>query len=156
MSETAHTDTTEANSAGSADSQRTLASRLRVAVVRLNRRLRAQADSGVTLSQLSTLASLRKSGTLTPGELASKEGVQPPSMTRVIASLEELGLVARRRHPTDGRQAIVELTEAGSARIEAEISARERWLDLQLADLTEDERATLSRAAEILSRITER
>lgn len=136
-----------------AERERTLASRLRVAVVRLNRRLRAQTDSGVTLSQLSTLSCLRKSGALTPGELAVREGVQPPSMTRVISVLEDLGLVARRQHPTDGRQAIVELTDAGSDRIEREVSAREQWLDLRIADLTEEERDTLSRATEILDRM---
>ncbi|RCW43616.1 DNA-binding MarR family transcriptional regulator [Halopolyspora algeriensis] len=150
------TDRTGNAAVDTVEAQRTLAGRLRVAVVRLNRRLRAQAESGVTLSQLSTLASLRRNGALTPGELAAKEGVQPPSMTRVIASLEDLGLVARRKHPTDGRQVIVELTDAGNARIEAEVSARERWLDLRLADLTEDERATLSRAVEILDRMAGR
>lgn len=137
-----------------AERERTLASRLRLAVVRLNRRLRAQtADSSVTLSQLSALACLNKCGSMTPGELAAKESVQPPSMTRVIAALEEFGLVARRPHPTDGRQAIVELTDAGRARIEEEVSARERWIDLQLAELTQDERHVLCRAAEIIDRM---
>ncbi|MBA8826736.1 DNA-binding MarR family transcriptional regulator [Saccharopolyspora lacisalsi] len=136
-----------------AERERTLASRVRLAVVRLNRRLRAQADSGVTLSQLSMLSCLRNNGALTPGELASREGVQPPSMTRVIAALEGIGLVARRKHPTDGRQAIVELTELGSDRIEREISAREQWLDTKVAELTTEERETLSRAAAILDRM---
>ncbi|GAA2810324.1 MarR family transcriptional regulator [Saccharopolyspora taberi] len=140
-----------------AERERTLASRLRVAVVRLNRRLRAQSTgSAITLTQMSALACLNKVGAMTPGALAAKEGVQPPSMTRVIASLEEAGLVARRAHPTDGRQAIVELTEAGKARIDEEVSARERWLDLQLADLSKEERDTLCRAAEIIDRLASR
>jgi DNA-binding MarR family transcriptional regulator len=140
-----------------AERERTLASRLRLAVVRLNRRLRAQtADSVITLSQLSALSCLNKVGSMTPGELAAKEGVQPPSMTRVIAALEDLGLVARRAHPTDGRQAIVELTDAGRARVEEEVSARERWLDIQLADLSDEDRGTLSRAAEIIERMASR
>ena len=140
-----------------AERERTLASRLRVAVVRLNRRLRAQSsDSVITLSQISALSCLHKAGSMTPGELATREGVQPPSMTRVIAALEELGLVSRRAHPTDGRQAIVELTVAGHAKIEEEVSARERWLDHQLADLTEQERAELSHAAEVIDRIASR
>lgn len=134
--------------------ERTLATRLRLAVVRLNRRLRAQgSDSKITLSQLSAMSCLHTAGALTPGELAAKEGVQPPSMTRVIGALEDAGLVHRRAHPTDGRQAIVELTEAGQARIEEEVSARERWLDHQLLDLSEQERATLSEAAEIIQRL---
>ncbi|GAB2650844.1 MarR family transcriptional regulator [Saccharopolyspora gloriosae] len=140
-----------------AERERTLATRLRMASVRLNRRLRAQStDSVVTLSQLSALSCLHKAGAMTPGVLAAKEGVQPPSMTRVIAALENLGLVVRTPHPTDGRQAVVDLTDAGRARIDEEISARERWLDIQLAELTKEERATLSRAAEIMERISER
>ena len=138
-----------------AERERTLASRLRIAVVRLNRRLRAQTpDADVSLTQLSALSCLHKSGALSPGELASREGVRPPSMTRVIAALEERGLVARRAHPTDRRQAIVELTDAGQSRIEDEVSARERWLDLRLADLNDEERAVLCRAAEIIDRMS--
>jgi DNA-binding MarR family transcriptional regulator len=131
-----------------------LASRLRLAVVRLTRRLRAQRpDSFVTLTQLSALSCLHKCGPLTPGELATKEGVQPPSMTRVIAALEELGLATRMPHPTDGRQAIVELSEAGRGYVEAEVTARERWLDKRLAELTETEREILSQAVEIIDRM---
>jgi DNA-binding MarR family transcriptional regulator len=134
-----------------------LASKLRLAVVRLNRRLRAQRTSSViSLTQLSALSCLHKCGPMTPGELAAKESVQPPSMTRVIGALEELGLVARRAHPTDGRQAIVELTDAGHARMEEEVSARERWLDLRLADLSQHEREVLSQAAEIIDRMAGR
>ncbi|SFS56266.1 MarR family winged helix-turn-helix transcriptional regulator [Saccharopolyspora flava] len=140
-----------------AERERTLASRLRLAVVRLNRRLRAQrADSALTLSQLSALSCLHKAGSMTPGELASKEGVQPPSMTRVIAALEDNGLVVRRPHPTDGRQAIVEVTEAGAARVEEEVTIRERWLDQQLAELNAEELEVLSRASEIIDRLAGR
>ncbi|MEB3366272.1 MarR family transcriptional regulator [Saccharopolyspora rhizosphaerae] len=140
-----------------AERERTLASRLRLAVVRLNRRLRAQrADSALTLSQLSALSCLHKAGSMTPGELAAKEGVQPPSMTRVIAALEENGLVVRRAHPTDGRQAIVEVTESGKARVEEEVTIRERWLDQHLAELDAEELAVLSRAAEIIDRLASR
>ncbi|MFI9814132.1 MarR family winged helix-turn-helix transcriptional regulator [Saccharothrix variisporea] len=136
------------------DAERGLASRLRLAVVRLTRRLRAQrVNSAISLTQVSALSTLHKCGPLTPGELAAKEGVQPPSMTRVIAALEEFGFATRRPHPTDGRQAIVELTEAGLAYIDEEVSAREAWLDKRLAELTPEERAVLSRAAEIIDRM---
>ena len=131
-----------------------LASRLRLAVVRLNRRLRAQrVNSAISLTQVSALSTLHKCGPLTPGELAAREGVQPPSMTRVIAALEEYGFATRRPHPTDGRQAIVELTETGMGYINEEVSAREAWLDKRLAELTPDERGVLSRAAEIIDRM---
>jgi DNA-binding MarR family transcriptional regulator len=131
-----------------------LASRLRLAVVRLNRRLRAQrTNSSVTLTQVSALSALRKCGALTPGELAAKEGVQPPSMTRVISALEDYGFVSRRPHPTDGRQAIVELTDQGTAYLKAEVSAREAWLDSRIAELDDSERELLGRAAEIIDRM---
>jgi DNA-binding MarR family transcriptional regulator len=131
-----------------------LASRLRLAVVRLNRRLRAQrTNSSITLTQVSALSTLHKCGPLTPGELAAKEGVQPPSMTRVIAALEEFGFATRRPHPTDGRQAIVQLSEAGLAFVNEEVGAREAWLDKRLAELTTEERELLSRAAEIIDRM---
>src|SRR4051794_22978111 len=134
--------------------ERSLASRLRLAVVRLNRRLRAQrTGQSITLTQVSALSTLHKCGPLTPGELAAKEGVQPPSMTRVIAALEDHGFVSRRPHPTDGRQAIVELTEQGTAYLRAEVSAREAWLDSRLAELDDEDRELLARAAEIIDRM---
>ncbi|NUT48806.1 MAG: MarR family transcriptional regulator [Saccharothrix sp.] len=143
-----------ANYVTETDEEAGLASRLRLAVVRLNRRLRAQrVNSTISLTQVSALSTLHKCGPLTPGELAAKEGVQPPSMTRVIAALEEYGFATRRPHPTDGRQAIVELSEAGLAYINEEVSAREAWLDERLAELTPEERGVLARAAEIIDRM---
>jgi len=139
---------------GPEGNERSLASRLRLAVVRLNRRLRAQrTTASVTLTQYSALSTLKKCGPMTPGELAAKEVVQPPSMTRVIAALEEAGYVSRRPHPTDGRQSIVELTEAGLTLVLADISAREAWLDKRLAELSDAERGTLAEAAEIIDRM---
>lgn len=73
---------------------------------------------------------------MTPGALAARERVQPPSMTRVIASLAELGLVERSAHPTDGRQVVVSLSEAGADIVQADRSAREEWLREHLADFT--------------------
>ncbi|SNR56628.1 DNA-binding transcriptional regulator, MarR family [Haloechinothrix alba] len=137
-----------------AGQERTLASRLRLAVVRLNRRLRAQRlSTNVSLTQLSALSTLHKCGAMTPGQLAAKEGVQPPSMTRVIVALEQLGYIARTAHPTDGRQAIVELSQAGVDYVHANITMREAWLDERLAQLSEEERAVLARAAEIIERM---
>ncbi|HEY4021708.1 MAG TPA: MarR family transcriptional regulator [Pseudonocardiaceae bacterium] len=138
----------------SAAEERSLASRLRLAVVRLNRKLRAQrTNSTVTLTQLAALSTVAKRGPLTPGELAAKEGVQPPSMTRVIAALEEMGYVTREPHPTDGRQAIVAISEAGRAFHNAQIMAKEAWLDRRLAELTQEEQELLDKAAEIIDRM---
>jgi DNA-binding MarR family transcriptional regulator len=99
------------------------------------------------------LSTLHKCGALTPGKLAAKEGVQPPSMTRVIAALEDLGYVERSPHPTDGRQSIVTLTASGMEFIHEMISVREAWLDRKLAELSGDEREVLARAAEIIDRM---
>ncbi|RBM10267.1 MarR family transcriptional regulator [Prauserella sp. PE36] len=133
---------------------RSLASHLRLSVVRLNRRLRAQRTSeDLSLTQISALSTLHKCGAMTPGQLAAKEGVQPPSMTRVIAALEELAYVERTPHPTDGRQAIVAITDKGLEYVHATISAREAWLDGKLAELSGEEREVLSRAAEIIDRM---
>ncbi|HJQ46618.1 MAG TPA: MarR family transcriptional regulator [Amycolatopsis sp.] len=134
--------------------ERALAGRLRLAVVRLNRRLRAQRiDQIVSLTQIAALSTLHKCGALTPGKLAAKEGVQPPSMTRVIAALEDMGFVERSPHPTDGRQSIVALTGEGVTFIEKTISMREAWLDRKLAELSGDERHVLDRAADIIDRM---
>jgi DNA-binding MarR family transcriptional regulator len=134
--------------------ERALASRLRLSVVRLNRRLRAQrTDQSVSLTQIAALSTLHKCGPLTPGRLAAKEGVQPPSITRVIAALEEIGYVERSPHPTDGRQCLVALTERGLTFVHETISAREAWLDRRLAELSGAEREVLSQAAEIIDRM---
>ncbi len=136
--------------------ERSLASRLRLAVVRLNRRLRAQrASTDLSLTQISALSTLHKCGPITPGQLAAREGVQPPSMTRVISALEEMSYVERSPHPTDGRQAIVTLTQAGHDYVLALISRREAWLDTRLAELSDEERHVLSKAAEIIERMAE-
>jgi DNA-binding MarR family transcriptional regulator len=71
----------------------------------------------------------------------------------VIAALEEAGWVSRRDHPTDGRQSIIELSAAGAELLTAEASAKERWLNKRLAELTDSERETLSRATEIIDRM---
>ncbi|MET9026977.1 MULTISPECIES: MarR family winged helix-turn-helix transcriptional regulator [Nocardia] len=133
---------------------RALAGELSLAVVRLTRHLRGRrADSQISLTQLSALATLAREGAMTPGALAAKERVQPPSMTRVIASLTDLDLVERNPHPTDGRQIIVSLSPAGRALIADEASAREAWMTEQLSTLTEDQLVVLTRAVAIMKQI---
>jgi DNA-binding MarR family transcriptional regulator len=133
-----------------------LASALRLAVVRLNRRMRAQrANSSVTISQLAAMSTLDCHGPLTPGELAAHEKVQPPSMTRVLAGLEEIALVRRQPHPTDGRQVIVQLTDAGKQLCRDEVRMREAWLSLRVAELDPEDREVLRRAVEVINAMVE-
>lgn len=88
-----------------------LAHQLRDAITRLNRRVRQARPVGdLTVTQLSALTSIRLGGALTPRELADVERVQPPTMTKIVAKLEERGLVQRTPHPTDGRQVILAVT----------------------------------------------
>src|SRR5437879_8978154 len=131
----------------------TLSSALRLAVVRLNRRLRSQrADPSVTLTHIAAMNTLSRFGPMTPGALAAHEKVQPPSMTRVLAALEDRGLVQRAPHPTDGRQVIVALTDAGDKLIE-EVRAREAWLSQRLKELSTEDRETLRAAIEVINKL---
>lgn len=99
-----------------------LANDLSLAVMRLARQLRfRRPDASVSLSQLSALSTLAKEGAMTPGALAIRERVRPPSMTRVIASLAELGFVARSAHPADGRQVLFNADERRALVVAADL-----------------------------------
>jgi DNA-binding MarR family transcriptional regulator len=129
--------------AHSADTQ--LAVRLRIAVGRLFRRIRL-ASNDVPPLQLSTLVSIEEFGPLRLGELANREAVTAPTMTRVLASLDERGLILRSPDPNDARSTRVELSDEG-AQVLAEVrSQRTALLDARLARLSEEQRAALTAA----------
>jgi DNA-binding MarR family transcriptional regulator len=131
-----------------------LAAALRDSITRLNRRLRQARPMGdLTITQLSALTSLELGGALTPRELAEAERVQPPTLTKIVAKLEERGLVQRSPHPTDGRQVILAASESGRAVVAEHRRTRDEWLAKQLIALTPEEREVLAKAAEILGRI---
>ena len=133
-----------------------LASELRLSVMRLRRRLANERhpDNELSLNQMAVLGCLyRHGGALTIGELAVAERVQPPSMTRTVNCLEQSGDVVRRPHETDGRQVVVELSDAGRARLLADRDRRDAWLNRRLRDLTPEERAILRKAAPILENL---
>jgi DNA-binding MarR family transcriptional regulator len=133
-----------------------LASTLRPALLRLTRLIRFQrVDMSVTLTQLSAMGTLRKNGPMSAGELAACERVQPPSMTKVLSILEERGLVRREVHPTDRRQAIIAITDAGVELLDSERRSRDAWLSRRLARLTSEERALLQRVVPILDKLAE-
>ncbi|HEY8479464.1 MAG TPA: MarR family transcriptional regulator [Spirillospora sp.] len=139
-----------------------LAEELRISIARLSRRLRTLRPpvpgdgdrAPLSLTQFAALAAIERHGSMTPRELADHEKVQPPSMTRVIAYLEERGLVARRPHPTDGRQVVLNATEEGAALLADERRRKEAWLAMRLSELTEEEREILRQAAPIIDKLS--
>lgn len=138
-----------------------LAEELRISIARLSRRLRtlrppAAGEGGrpLSLTQFAALAAIERHGSMTPRELADHEKVQPPSMTRVLAHLEEQGLVARSPHPTDGRQVVLHVTEEGAAMLADERRRKEAWLARRLAELPAGEREILRKAAPIIDRLS--
>lgn len=133
--------------------QEPLATRLRTTLLRTSRRLRDQRVGNLSDSQLSVLGQLVGHGPLTPGELAERERVRPPSMTRTVAHLIDAGLAQREKHPHDGRQVLISATAQGRDQIAATRRRRDEWLQRRLAALTVEERATLSDAEQILRRI---
>lgn len=138
-----------------------LATTMRISISRLARRLRVErlglGDTELVLSdiQLAALAALDRHEAMSPGELAEHEKVQPPSMTRVIAVLEERNLVRRAPHPTDRRQVILTVTEDGRALVNQVRRRREAWLAQRLQELSEEELAALAAAAPILEKLSQ-
>ncbi|MGC4940972.1 MarR family winged helix-turn-helix transcriptional regulator [Kribbella sp. DT2] len=132
-----------------------LASALRSSTLRLSRQIRRQREDGhdLTANQLGVLGALGKHDAMTVGELAAHEQVKPPSMTRIVSNMEDAGLVARRPHPTDKRQIVVELTEAAHALLRANRRRRDEWLQTKLKKLTPEERDILRKAAPVLERL---
>ena len=138
-----------------------LATALRISVSRLARRLRAQRTaSGLTEAvlsetQLAALSALEVHHAMTPGELAEHEKVQPPSMTRVIAVLEERNLVLRSPHLPDRRQVVLTVTEEGRALVQRVRRRKDAWLAQRLAELTVEERAILRAAVPIVEKLSQ-
>ncbi|MGI8881890.1 MAG: MarR family winged helix-turn-helix transcriptional regulator [Jatrophihabitans sp.] len=134
-----------------------LASTLRPALLRLTRLVRLQSgDNSVSLGQLAALGTVSHKGPMSAGELAEHERVQPPSMTKIISALEQRGLVTRAPHPTDGRQVVIDATDAGRELILSTRKLRTAWLSQRLAELTAHERAVLAEAAPILEKLAQR
>ncbi len=127
---------------------------LRSSVMRLSRRLKHQrVDESLSPTEMSVLGTLARCGSATPSELARKEHVQPPSMTRIVAMLEAKGLVRLEPHPEDRRQKVVNRTEQAESMLAAARTKRSAWLAELFASLDEDERATLRAAAPVLEKL---
>jgi len=130
-----------------------VASHLRLVVARTARRLRQEGGTDLSPSLTSALASIERHGPLTPSELAAHERVQRPTATRVLARLEEAGLVERAADPGDRRSSLITATAEGRALLARQRSRKDLFLARRLAELTPGEVATLDRAAAILERV---
>jgi DNA-binding MarR family transcriptional regulator len=132
-----------------------LASHLRIAVARTARRLRQESGTGLSPSLTAALATVERHGPLTPSELAARERVRRPSITRIAARLEELGLVARAADPGDRRSSLISVTPAGRELLAASATRKDAFLSQRLEALGAEDRATLERAAELLEGMLE-
>lgn len=127
---------------------------LRIAVMRLARRLRAERVSdAMTPSQMAVLGTLMREGPMSPGELAEVERVQPPSMTRILQSLLHQGMVERSPHPTDGRQVLYAVTQTARTMVERDRRRRDQWLLHRLEELDAQDLHALEAAIPILNRL---
>jgi DNA-binding MarR family transcriptional regulator len=127
-----------------------LATRLRLNIVRTARRLRQEAGSELSPTLTAALATIARHGPLTPSELATRERVQRPTATKLLAKLEAPGLVVRTADPADGRSSLVAISEPGLALLAEARGRKDAYLARRLRALTPEERATLRRATEIL------
>jgi DNA-binding MarR family transcriptional regulator len=134
------------------------AARLRMAIVRISRRLRQEAAGAerLTPSAVAALASVERHGPLTPSELAEIERVKRPTATRILRGLTEAGLVDRAPDPADGRSALVSVTAAGRERLRRLRGRKNAYLARRMRELPPGDVATLERAAAILEELLEK
>ena len=129
-----------------------VAGELRLACMRISRRVRFESTHEVPPHQFSVLVRLEEAPR-TPGELADIERVSPPSMTRTVAALVDRGLVARTADPSDGRQVILSLTPEATRLLKEIRRRRDQWMTVRVKGLSPEEQETLRKAARILSRV---
>jgi DNA-binding MarR family transcriptional regulator len=129
-----------------------LANDLRLACMRISRRVRFESAQDVAPHQFSVMARLEGTA-LTPRELAEIERVSPPSMTRTVAGLVERELVARQDDPLDGRQVFISLTPAGLLLLRETRRKRDAWMATRLRGISAEEREVLLKATSILTRL---
>ncbi len=127
---------------------------IRRGATRLARRLRSERPaSGLSANKIAVLSHLHAHGPTSPGDIAEAERQQPQSLTRVLAELEEAGLVVRSRSATDGRSAILSLTGSGSEALTEDMAERDMWLGAALSQLTDVELQLLRLGAVLMNQI---
>jgi DNA-binding MarR family transcriptional regulator len=147
------TSVTKSNSKAASD----LAAQIRSILSRLKRRLREQGAQGnLTPSQISVLLRLEMDGGATVSGLARAEGMRPQSMSSIVTSLHNAGLVGSSSDPNDGRQTLVSLSRRSERLLRESRAARQDWLTTAiLQKLSAQEQRQLSTALDLLSRLTE-
>jgi DNA-binding MarR family transcriptional regulator len=133
-----------------------VAARLRLAVTRLNRRLRAEGDIGLSPSATAALSSIGRHGPLSLGELAAMEGLKPPTITATVAALEADGLVAREADVRDRRITRVTLTSRGRQRLERSKRRKTAYLASRLERLDDRQLEELDRSLALIELLLER
>ena len=129
-----------------------MATDLRLACMRISRRVRYESSHDVAPHQFSVMCRLEEAPR-TPGELAEIERVAKPSMTRTAGALVDRGLVLRQDDPLDGRSVILSLSEDGRRSVKAIRRRRDAWMASRVARLTPEEQDVLARATEILAKV---
>jgi DNA-binding MarR family transcriptional regulator len=132
-----------------------VAGRLRIAINRLQRRLRQQSLGGLSPAQASALGTVHRHGSPTLGELAALEQVQPPTMTRIVANLADAGMVTREADDHDRRSARVRLTPAGAQALERMRTLKNAFLLRRLGELGSEEQRRASELVQLLEHLLE-
>ena len=130
-----------------------LVARLRVTAMRLARRIRRESGDDITPSQLAVLGTIERFGPLSLGAIAEIEGVQPPSVTRIVGWLDDQGLVRLAPSEEDKRAKVATITKTGTTRLDRIRSNRNAWLACRLEELAPEERDALAHALPVLERL---
>ena len=144
--------TTQADSTATRHENIPLANELRLACMRIARRIRFESDRELPPHQASVLARLGDRPR-TNSELAELERVSAPSMKRTTNCLVEMGHISRADDPADGRQVILSLTDTGLAALERIRRHRDEWMLRRLDSLTDEERELITRATDVLVKV---
>jgi DNA-binding MarR family transcriptional regulator len=131
------------------------ASRLRLAIVRTARRMRQEAGTGLSPTLGAALATIERHGPVTPSELAEIERIQRPTATRIAATLESEGLIARAPDPSDGRGSLLSVSPQGRALLKRLRKRKNAYLSRRLREMDDADVEALERAAEVLERMLE-
>jgi DNA-binding MarR family transcriptional regulator len=133
----------------------TKVARLRLAIGRLERRLRQHSSTNLSPTQLSVFGSIQQLGPISLGELGPVERLSAASISKTATSLEELGLIERVRDEHDHRVWRVRVTARGEAWATDRRRERTTWLAERFAHLTPHEQDALLGALPVLERLVE-